>query len=1679
MSFTEALRPSTPCHSQLTIQWQSNDPRVESFQLIHAEKSGLQVRIFVDHWANNCCHSLIVTQAANNQKLCSSNESQCLTAADYAASCSCETYTGLSLALQSMVNIPSEGNCEVSTGRCSFNLTSSVVLSTNSTYVFGLRGMLRYIDPDTSKSKTAFSSYFFASHVFENDVARLTVSNTSIVFKEGTNSSFFISLPCQPIADVAIEVDVVTIGNVSRVHVIPSSLVVGPSNWSMHHTISMFAVDDHQGGNYITNYTVTHSLYSTDSVFNAQQIGGISIGIEEADGGIKECMPNNPFSIAGFLVEGSNSTSWLSLSSQPAAEVLVNITSQSEDVQIDPGYLRFTRNNWQQCQNFTVNAIHDNVGETYAERHSIVYQTTSSDNRFHAVQKVFEFAVIDVDFKVMASWSNMSITEGSSVSYYISLVGQPKENVTIIISTSGTTTQLHTNVTALYFSTSNWNQKQFVLINTFADGVGGMYETQFEIAHHILGTVSSEPLATLQPLVLTVLDQDWGVQFTTHEVALFEGSGVTYGIKLSSQPSSEVQVNISSDLGVVGVNAYPGVFIFGQGNWNSFQIFTARAIRGHTREIPVSHSQLVHKFESMDQRYADISQVVTVNVTSMHVGVMSTPQNQTVGEGGQFSYELALASEPLSLVTVMLHVESAYFTVSPSTVTFQPSSWRVDHNITVISNSDTIGPTAVEMHPVWYTAVSEDSRYNRLPIPNTTLTVVNADVGIQLAISLINMREGSTARYTVQLQTQPMANTTIDITRSTTDVTLVPSQVFFTSENWFLPQVIEITAVFDNTGELYTKASTITHRCFGQDVRYFGLSRNVTVLVTDVDVSIARSSQTAEVTEGDHSVSYNLSLGSQPSAPVIITLTTTHSGLVVSPSVVAFSTTNWSAVQLVTLHSDADDIVEPFKQFVYVEHRAHSVDLRYHDLISNMTVSLLESLFGAIIQSAPTVLNEGESRQYALVLNRPPNQNVEVMIHGFPGHVETNPASVIFTATNWNQPQNVTLSALKNNAPQLLNATFVVRHICRSDDARFNTVPTAMHLNVIDGDSAIRLSRDEVVVYAGKAVQYMVSISTQPMHDVTVAIFAPGSGLIVTPPTVVFQQSDWARLQNVSIFAAPGSVTETSLVQHSVSSVDGRYNLPTKVITARLLGADAAMTLSNIALEVGTVGNVTYSFRLAAEPLAFMTINVAAPRDGQYLQVSPSSFIVDRGNWGDRHYITVSAANGQIVDGIKQVLLDHNISSSDPRYNRMHQRLAVDVIQAGSSVTVEVKVSAVATFRIFIREFKSEPFRQSMANISGVPTSSVVLGTLEVVQLSRRLVATGVRVPYTVTTSSSVAAQNIMAIYSAPSFSAALATKLSAAGMTVNATAVQSISNLGSQKTVVTPAPTPFVAATDAPTLEPTLSAPVAESDTFLGEIMGGIFAALLVFGVVFWRTTRTRRSDIQRARDLFPEKGSAEQRQTAAHKTVDFAEQIGHIKAQKQAQIDMNPQAGLDNAAMSVVEQPGLDSQHTVGTAPVAEQPSGAAHPHTPVSEHAHWETCRDPSSGHHYFYNRVSKISSWYHPHSAQAAIPNPLNSPPEGGDEWEERHDPTSGHTFYYNRRTSESSWHKVQNGLGASLAQQLDEARWGEPPRGGSAVKVDVASETRPASAASPMQTMSRMAAAPAATQIAKKHDVLYV
>ena len=177
-------------------------------------------------------------------------------------------------------------------------------------------------------------------------------------------------------------------------------------------------------------------------------------------------------------------------------------------------------------------------------------------------------------------------------------------------------------------------------------------------------------------------------------------------------------------------------------------------------------------------------------------------------------------------------------------------------------------------------ATSADPNYNGTNPPDVSATNTDDDasgVTVTPTSGLTTSEAGATATFTIVLTAQPTADVVVALTSSdTTEGTVNPSPLTFTSGNWNTPQTVTVTGVDDSLDDGDISYSVVTAAAASVDSNFNGLNpADVSVTNTDNDASGFTVTPTSGLTttEGGTSATFTMVLTAQPTADVTVGLT--------------------------------------------------------------------------------------------------------------------------------------------------------------------------------------------------------------------------------------------------------------------------------------------------------------------------------------------------------------------------------------------------------------------------------------------------------------------------------------------------------------------------------------------------------------------------------------------------------------------------------------------------------------------------------------------------------------------------------------------------------------------------------------------------------------------------------------
>ncbi len=1039
--------------------------------------------------------------------------------------------------------------------------------------------------------------------VTDDDTVGLTLSGSPVALTEGgTDGAFTVALATQPSAEVTVSVASSDAGAATAS---PAALTFTTSDWNTAQSVTANAVDDDDA----TDETVTVTLAASGGDYaGINATATVTVEDDETPG-----LTLSAQSVA--VTEGSAGTFTVALATQPTATVSVSVTSDDTGAAtVSPATLTFTTSDWNTAQSVTAAAVND----ANATDETVTVTLAASGGDYAGISATATVSVEDdetIGFDPKNA-DGFTLKEGDSGALFpVVLTSQPTATVTVTVTSSDTgAVSLHSAV--LTYTTTTWDEIQSHWVDMRPVNDADAADETVTLTM----TASGGDYEGATDTITVYVDDDETARLALDgtPVALTEGGAdETFTVMLSHVPTESVTVAIASgDTGAATVS--PAALTFTTSNWNTAQTVTTRAVDD---DDATDEGVSVTLTGSGAREYGSVTATATVSVDDDDTeGLTLSATNVSLTEGGtDGAFTVALATQPTAEVTVSLRSGNASaVTVSPAALTYTTSNWNTAQTVTASAVED--DDAADEMITVGLSADGGD--YGRV---DATLTVSVEDdetPGLTLSAQSVAVTEGSAGTFTLALATQPTATATVTVTGASSDtgaVTVNSAALTFTTSDWGTAQTVTVNAVQDDDAS--DETVTVTLAANGGD--YADVSATATVSVDDDDAAGLTLSPTTRVISEGRYESFAVTLATQPSAEVTVSVTSSDEDAVTAtPAALTYTTSNWSTAQTVRVEAVADD--DAADETVAVTLAAEGGD--YADVSATATVSVNDDETTGLTLSATRVsLTEGgETESFTVVLASQPTASVTVAVTSSDeGAVAATPAALTYTTSNWATAQTVTTRAVEDDDASD-EAVTVTLAASGGDYADLSATAT---VSVRDDDTvALTLSATSVAVAEGETGTFTVALATQPSAEVTVSMRSTDTGAVtMSPATLTFTTGNWNTTQTVTASAVEDDDAADETVTVGLSAGGGDYASVRAEATVTVEDDETiglALSATSVELTEGdAVG--TFTVALATQPTGSVTVSVSSSDTGA-ATVSPRSLVYTTSDWDTAQTVTVT-----------------------------------------------------------------------------------------------------------------------------------------------------------------------------------------------------------------------------------------------------------------------------------------------------------------------------------------------------------------------------------------------------------------------------------------------------------------------
>ena len=953
----------------------------------------------------------------------------------------------------------------------------------------------------------------------DDDAAGITVTPVAglTTTEAGGAVSFSIVLESQPTADVSVAV---ASTNTAEGTVSGNSVTFTAGNWNVAQTVTVTGVNDLVQDGDIA-YSVTFGQASSaDPVYAAIDPADFNLTNTDDDAASITVTP-----LAGLTTtEAGGAVSFsVVLGSQPTADVTIAVAStNTAEGTVSANSLTFTAGDWNVAQTVTVTGVNDLVQDGDIA-YSVTFGQASSADPVYAAIDPADFNLTNTDDDAasitVTPLAGLTTTEaGGAVSFSVVLGSQPTADVTIAVASTNTA-EGTVSASSVTFTAGNWNVAQTVTVTGVDDQVqdGNIaYTLTFGQA------ASSDPLyAAINPadFNLTNTDDD-AAGITVAPVAglvTTEGGGTaSFTVVLRSQPTGNVQIPVSSTNPAEGTVPMTRL-TFTPANWSVAQTVTVTGADDLLQDGDIAYTIILGSVQSTDMLYFGTNppDVGVTNLDNDASGISVSPVAGlvTTEAGGSASFSVALVSQPVSNVVIpVASSDASEGTASPATLTFTPANWNVAQTVTVTGADDAVQDGAVAYTVVLSPAGSADPVYTGADAPDVAVSNTDDDVTaitVTPVAGLVTTEAGGTASFTVVMTAQPTANVVIPVTSSNpAEGSVSAANLTFTAGNWNVPQTVTVTGVDDAVADGAVAYTVVLGAAVSADPNANGLDpADVAVSNTDDDAAAITVTPVAGLTttEAGGSATFSVVLTSQPTANVVIPVTSTNPAEgSVSPANLTFTAADWNTAQTVTITGVNDAVVDGTVAYGVTVGAAVSTDTRYSGMDpADVAVSNTDDDAVGVTVTPVAGLNTSEaggSATFSMVLLSQPVADV-VFALGSTDLTEgtVSPASVTFTAANWNTPQVVTVTGVNDPVTDGDVAYSIVTSPAASSDPLYSGMDPSdvgvLNHDDQDGTSiTLELVPDRDRVQQGQPVGFRLSVrnrTSQPIDDIDLTHVLP------------------------------------------------------------------------------------------------------------------------------------------------------------------------------------------------------------------------------------------------------------------------------------------------------------------------------------------------------------------------------------------------------------------------------------------------------------------------------------------------------------------------------------------------------------------------------------------------------------
>jgi hypothetical protein len=309
--------------------------------------------------------------------------------------------------------------------------------------------------------------------------------------------------------------------------------------------------------------------------------------------------------------------------------------------------------------------------------------------------------------------------------------------------------------------------------------------------------------------------------------------------------------------------------------------------------------------------------------------------------------------------------------------------------------------------------------------------------------------------------------------------------------------------------------------------------------------------ETVAIAEADSQpATYDVTLASQPAAPVIVNIETDGQSQV-DLGVLVFEQGNWNQAQQVKVRAVDDRVVEGLHDSS-ITHRTSSLDKRFDNLQPAMLTALIEDNDTPGFEISPVNLTVAEpdgTAAFTAVLGSEPAAPVSLPLAASTGDCTVQPSVLSLDSNNWQAGATATVLAVDNPLVDGTRTCTVLTGPAESGDPVYDGWdPADVTVTVQDDDQARILVEPARVTISEPNGSAMVTLTltSRPAFPVTLPLSPSNDQCSVLPRLVTQEEDTWQNQIRVVVTAVDDDVRDPDQVcivrTGPAQSDDGNYD---------------------------------------------------------------------------------------------------------------------------------------------------------------------------------------------------------------------------------------------------------------------------------------------------------------------------------------------------------------------------------------------------------------------------------------------------------------------------------------------------------------------------------------------------------